>query len=157
MIAAATPAFALPSLPDPLTGLHALVAAGCAAIGVVLVLRGLRLSRWLMMAAGAVAGLILAGPLSARMPDIPAPVVRMVLAGSLAIIAFITARLWIGLLASALAGSITVAWTALLLVMREREYADMNAKRGSSVMVCLGFVMPQTTMAEARYISIRKR
>lgn len=110
MIAAATPTFALPSLPDPLTGLHALVAVGCAAIGVVLVLRGLRLSRWLMMAAGAVAGLILAGPLSARMSDIPTPVVRLVLAGSLAIIAFITARLWIGLLASVLAGSITVAW-----------------------------------------------
>ncbi len=110
MIAAALLDLTLPSLPDPLTGPHALLAAGCAAMGGVLVLRGLRLSRWLMMITGAVAGLILAGPLSTRMPDISPIAVSIVLAGTLAILAFITARLWIGLLAGVLVCSGAVGW-----------------------------------------------
>lgn len=110
MIADALLNFTLPLLPDPLTGLHALLAAGCAALGAALVLRGLRLSRWMMMIAGAAVGLILAGLLSTRMQDISPIAVCIVLAGTLAIIAFITARLWMGLLAGALVGSGTVGW-----------------------------------------------
>jgi len=110
MIADALLNFTLPLLPDPLTGLHALLAAGCAALGAALVLRGLRLSRWMMMIAGAAVGLILAGTLSTRMPDISPVAVCIVLGGTLAIIAFITARLWMGFLVGTLVGSGTVGW-----------------------------------------------
>jgi len=110
MIAAATLDLRLPSLPDPLTGMHAIVAAGFVVLGVVLALRGMRLSRWLMMIAGLVAGLVLAGPLAAKMPNISVAIVRIVLAGTLAIIAFISARLWVALLAGALSGSAAVIW-----------------------------------------------
>ena len=110
MIADALLNFTLPSLPDPLTGLHALLAAGCAALGAALVLRGLRLSRWMMMIAGAAVGLILAGTLSTRMQNISTVAVCIVLAGTLAIVAFITARVWMGMLAGALVGSGTVGW-----------------------------------------------
>ncbi len=110
MIAAALLDLTLPSLPNPLTGLHAAMATGCAALGAALVLRGLRLSRWLMMVTGAAVGLVLAGPVGMRMPDVSPIAVCIVLASMLAIIAFITARMWIGLLAGALAGSATMAW-----------------------------------------------
>ena len=102
--------FTLPLLPDPLTGVHALLAGGCAALGAALVLRGLRLSRWLMMIAGGAVGFILAGTLSTHMPEISPVAVSIVLAGTLAIIAFITARLWMGMLAGALVGSGAVGW-----------------------------------------------